>query len=114
VDFLQLLCILFLQNIEYVWIYNKLCVTLNIVIYELLGHVGITIVCKQPNVQVIEFDPTTFLLQHIIQCYKQVNTKHLRKERKNVSYQSLGLAGVTIHPIVVHCRLALSVVLVLL
>jgi hypothetical protein len=63
VDFLQLLCISFLQNIEYVWIYNKLCVTLNIVIYKLLGHVGITIVCKQPNVQVIGFDPTTFLLQ---------------------------------------------------
>jgi hypothetical protein len=40
--------------------------------------------------------------------------KHLRKERKNVSYQSLGLAGMTIHPIVVHCRLVLLVVLVLL
>jgi hypothetical protein len=33
------------------------------------------------NVQVMGFDPSTFLLLHIIQCYKQVNMKNIREER---------------------------------
>jgi hypothetical protein len=41
-------------------------------------------VCRQPNVQVMGFDPSTFLLQHRIQCYKQINTKNLQEERKIV------------------------------
>jgi hypothetical protein len=55
------------------------------------------------------FDPSTFVLQHRIQRYKQVNMKNLRKERKSVSYQPLGLADMTVHPVVVHQWLALSV-----
>jgi hypothetical protein len=30
-------------------------------------------------------DPGTFLLQHRIQHYKQVNMKNLQKERKSIS-----------------------------
>jgi hypothetical protein len=55
-------------------------------------------------------DPTTFLLQHRIQRYKQVNMENLGIERKSILYQPLGLADVTVHPIVVHQCLALSVV----
>jgi hypothetical protein len=36
--------------------------------------------------------------------------KNLWKERKSISYQSLGLAGMTIRPVVVHRCLAPSVV----
>jgi hypothetical protein len=35
--------------------------------------------------------------------------KNLQKERKIVSYKHLGLADVIVHPVVVHQRLALSV-----
>jgi hypothetical protein len=59
-------------------------------------------VCRHPNAQVMDIDPTTFLLQHRIQRYKQVNMKNLRKERKIISYQPMGLADVTVRPIVVH------------
>jgi hypothetical protein len=59
------------------------------------------------------FDRSTFLLQYRIQCYKQVNTKNLKKERKSVSYLPLDLADVTVHPVVVHWRLALSLLSVL-
>jgi hypothetical protein len=38
--------------------------------------------CSQPNVQVMGFGASTFLLQHRIQRYRQVNTKNLQKERK--------------------------------
>jgi hypothetical protein len=99
-NFLQLLCISFLQNIKYRRIYNKLCITRNIVTYKLLCHVRIIIVRWQPKVQVMGFDPSTFFLQHRIQRYKQVNTKNLREERKILSYPSLGLADVTIRPVV--------------
>jgi hypothetical protein len=61
-------------------------------------HLGV----KQPNIQVMGLDPTTFLLQHRIQRYKQVNMKNLQKQRKSVSYQPLGLVDVTVHPVVVH------------
>jgi hypothetical protein len=54
--------------------------------------------------------PSTFLLQHRIQHYKLDNTKNLRKERNIISYQPLGLADVTVRVIVVHQRLAPSVV----
>jgi hypothetical protein len=50
-----------------------------------------------------------FLLQHRSQRYKQVNKKNLREERKIISYPSLGLADVTICPVVVHRLLDLSV-----
>jgi hypothetical protein len=40
--------------------------------------------------------------------------KNLWNERKSISYQLLGLMDVTVHPIVVHRRLAPSVVPVLL
>jgi hypothetical protein len=60
------------------------------------------------------FNPSTFLLQHRIQCYKQVNTKNLQEERKIVSYPPLGLVDVIVHPVVVHQWLALSVLPVLL
>jgi hypothetical protein len=59
------------------------------------------------NVQVMGFDPSTFLLLHIIQCYKQVNTKNIREERKIVSYPPLGPVDVTVCPIVVHRHHAL-------
>jgi hypothetical protein len=61
----------------------------------------------------MEFDPSTFLLQHRSQRYQQVNMKNLWKERKNVSYPPLGHAHMTVRPVVVHWRLALSVQLVL-
>jgi hypothetical protein len=99
---------------KYVWIYNKLCITHNIVTYKLLCPGCIIIVRRQPNVQVIGFDPSTFLLQHRIQCYKQVNTKSLQEERKIVSYPPLGLVDVTVCLIVVHRWLALLVQSVLL
>jgi hypothetical protein len=35
--------------------------------------------------------------------------KNLREERKIISYLSLGLVDVTVHPVVVHQLLALSV-----
>jgi hypothetical protein len=82
------------------------------VTYQLLGHGDITFMWRFPNVQVIGIDPSTFLPQHRIQHYKLVNTKNLWKERKNISYQPLGLADVTAHAIVVHRCLALLVVLV--
>jgi hypothetical protein len=75
-----------------------------------VGHHNlIIIVLRKPNIQVMGFDPSTFLLQHRIQRYKQVNTKNLRKERKSVSYQPLGLVDMTVHPVLVHRQLALSV-----
>jgi hypothetical protein len=61
---------------KYVRIYNKLCITLNIVTYKLLRLSLIIIVRRQPNVQVMGFNPSTFLLQHRIQCYKQVKMKN--------------------------------------
>jgi hypothetical protein len=97
-----------------VWIYNKLCITHNIVTYKLLHPVRIIVMRKQPNVQVMGFDPGTLLLQHRIQYYKQVNMKNLGEERKIVSYPPLGLAYVTIRPVVVHLWLALLVQSVLL
>jgi hypothetical protein len=99
---------------KYVRIYNKLCITLNIVTYKLLRPGLIIVMCTQPNIQVMGFDPSTFLLQHIIQCYKQVNTKNLREERKIVSYPPSSLADVTVCPVMVHRWLAPSVQLVLL
>jgi hypothetical protein len=42
-------------------------------------------VCSLSNIQVMGIDPSTFLLQHKIQYYKQVNTKNLWKERKSIS-----------------------------
>jgi hypothetical protein len=99
---------------KYIRIYNKLCITRNIVTYKLLRPVCIIIVHRQPNIQVMGFDPSTFLLQHRIQCYKQVNMKNLREERKIVSYLPLCLADVTVRPIMVHRQLALSVLSVLL
>jgi hypothetical protein len=75
----------------------------------LLHHGLIIIMRRQPIVQVMGFNPSTFHLHHRIQHYKQVNTKNLRKEKKSVSYQPLGLADVTICPIVVHRWLDLSV-----
>jgi hypothetical protein len=45
-----------------------------------------------------------------VQHYTQVNMKNLRKERKSLSYQSLNLADVNVCPVVVHRRLAPSVV----
>jgi hypothetical protein len=66
---------------------------------------------RQPNVQLIGFDPSTFLLQHKIQCYKQVNTKNLWKERKSVSYQPQGwlYRFCYVGSVVVYWWLALSV-----
>jgi hypothetical protein len=64
---------------------------------------GLIIVVRwQPNVQVMGLDPNTFLVEHRIQHYKQVNTKNIQKERKSISYQPLGLADVTVRPIVMH------------
>jgi hypothetical protein len=68
--------------------------------------------CRLPNIQVMGIDPSTFLLQHRIQHYKQVNMKNLWKERKSISYLPLGLAYMTVHPVVVHQCLSLLVVLV--
>jgi hypothetical protein len=94
---------------KYIRIYNKLCITLNIVTYKLLRPSLIIVVHRQSNVQVMEFDPSTFLLQQRIQCYKQVNVKNIWEERKIISYPPLGLADVIVHPVVVHRQLALSV-----
>jgi hypothetical protein len=58
--------------------------------------------------------PQYFLLQHRIQCYKQINMKNLLEERKIVSYLPLGLVDMTVCPVVVHRRLALSVLPILL
>jgi hypothetical protein len=65
-----------------------------------------------PMFRTLSDPPSTFPLQHRIQRYKQVNTKNLRKERRIVSYPPLGLADMTVRPVVVHQRLALSVLLV--
>jgi hypothetical protein len=96
---------------KYVRIYNKLCITLNIVTYKLLCPDIIIIMCRQPNVYVMGFNPRTFLLQHRIQSYKQVNMKNLQEGRKIVSYLPLDLAEMTVRPIVVHRQLALLVLL---
>jgi hypothetical protein len=50
---------------------------INIVTYKLLHHGLIIVVRRQPNIQVMGFDPSTFLLQYTIQHYIQGNTKNL-------------------------------------
>jgi hypothetical protein len=89
---------------KYIRTYNKYHITLNIVTYKLLCPGLIIVMHRQPNVQVMGFDPNTFVLQHRIQCYKQVNTK--KEEIKSISYPPLGLADMIIRPVVAHRWLA--------
>jgi hypothetical protein len=98
---------------KYVWIYNKYRITLNIVTYKLLRAGLIIVVRKQPNVQVMGFDPVLFFCN----IESNVTTKLTRKtyeKREIVSYLPLGIADVTVRPVVVHQLLALSVQSVLL
>jgi hypothetical protein len=78
---------------KYVRIYNKLCITLNIVTYKLLRPGLIIVLRRQPNVQVMGFDPSIFLLQHKIQRYKQVNTKKLTRRQKDCIVPASGSCG---------------------
>jgi hypothetical protein len=64
-DLLQLLCIVFLQNrVKYED--NKYCVRIKTNSYQPLHRICVTLMCRLPNIEVMRFDPSTFLLQHII------------------------------------------------
>jgi hypothetical protein len=82
-----------MQNIEKIWVYNELCVTLKNVTYQFLGSGGITFMCRLPNVQVMGIGPSTFLLQHRFQCYKQVNMKKLMEREKDYIITASGSFG---------------------
>jgi hypothetical protein len=69
--------------------------------------------CRCPDIQVMGIGPSTFLLQHIIQCYKQVDMQNCIA-RVRVSYHPLCLVDVTVRTIVVHGCLAQLVLPVLL
>jgi hypothetical protein len=67
--------------------------------------------CRLPNIKVIEFDPSTFLLQYRI---NKLVTQKLRIEIMSISYHPLRLADVSIHTVAVHRGLALPVLPILL
>jgi hypothetical protein len=45
---------------------NKYCIRIKTKSYQPLYHICVALMCRLPNIEVMGFDPSTFLLQHKI------------------------------------------------